>query len=175
MFKKIGNFFRKHLIILLFSTFVVGILAAVSINKTIEYTSTDKFCESCHVHPHVFPSWKLSTHYDNKGGIQVHCVDCHLPPKGQGYLIEKARLGLKDIYGYLTKDSAEFNWEMKSELEHAVKYIPNASCKNCHQNLFPKNLVDAGIAAHLYYENNEKKLDLQCISCHLDVGHYNPN
>ena len=40
--------------------------------------------------------------------------------------------------------------------------------------LFPKNLVDAGIAAHLYYENNEKKLDLQCISCHLTVGHYDP-
>lgn len=32
-----------------------------------------------------------------------------------------------------------------------------------------------GITAHLYYEENEKKLDLQCISCHLDVGHYDPN
>jgi Uncharacterized conserved protein len=175
MFKKLGNFFRKHLLILLFSAFVIGIAATISINKAIEYTSTDEFCASCHVHPHVFPSWKLSAHYDNKSGIQVHCVECHLPPKGKGYLIEKTKLGLKDIYGFLTKDSAEFNWEMKSELEHAVKYIPNESCKHCHQNLYPKNLVDAGIAAHLYYENNEKKLDLQCIGCHLDAGHYNPN
>lgn len=175
MFKKIANFLQKRLLLVLLIAFFTGILVTLIGDRTIEYTSTDQFCASCHVHPHVFDSWKLSSHYDNKGGIKVHCVDCHLPPKGQGYLIEKARLGIKDVYGMLTKDSAEFNWELKSELEHAVKYIPNESCKRCHQNLFPKNLPDAGIAAHLYYENNEKKLDLQCISCHLSVGHYNPN
>lgn len=27
----------------------------------------------------------------------------------------------------------------------------------------------------MYYDENHEKLDLQCISCHLDVGHYNPN
>lgn len=175
MFKKLINYLRNKILLILFISFVIGILLTVFGNKAIEYTSTDEFCASCHVHPHVFASWKLSTHFDNKSGISVHCVECHLPPEGQGYLVEKARLGIKDVWGYLTKDSAEFNWEMKSELEHAVKYVPNASCKHCHQNLFPKNLVDAGIAAHLYYENNEKKLDLQCISCHLDAGHYNPN
>lgn len=87
----------------------------------------------------------------------------------------KAGLGIKDVWGFLTKDSADFRWEMKSELEHAVKYIPNESCKECHQNLFPAGITDDGITAHLYYEENEAKLDLQCISCHLDVGHYNPN
>jgi len=108
MLKKTGDFFRKHLFLLLLCAFAIGILATISGNKAIEYTSTDEFCASCHVHPHVFTSWKLSTHYDNKGGIQVHCVECHLPPKGQGYLLEKTRLGLKDVYGYLFKDSAEF-------------------------------------------------------------------
>jgi formylglycine-generating enzyme required for sulfatase activity len=82
---------------------------------------------------------------------------------------------MKDVWGYLVKDSADFNWELKSELEHAVKYIPNESCKECHRNLFPSGITDDGITAHLYYEENEKKLDLQCISCHLDAGHYNPN
>lgn len=43
------------------------------------------------------------------------------------------------------------------------------------QQLFPSRLSQEGITAHLYYEENEKKLDLQCISCHLDVGHYDPN
>ena len=60
-------------------------------------------------------------------------------------------------------------------MEHAVKYIPNESCKECHQNLFPEGITSDGVTAHLYYEENEKKLDLQCISCHLDAGHYNPN
>jgi formylglycine-generating enzyme required for sulfatase activity len=37
------------------------------------------------------------------------------------------------------------------------------------------DVTDDAIIAHLYYEENEKKLDLRCISCHLDAGHYNPN
>jgi formylglycine-generating enzyme required for sulfatase activity len=131
----------------------------------------------CHVHPHVEDSWKLSKHVNNRSGVTVHCVDCHLPPKHQtvNHYMAKARLGIKDVWSYLTKDSADFNWDMKSELEHAVKYIPNESCKECHRNLFPSGITDDGITAHLYYEENEKKLDLQCISCHLDAGHYNPN
>lgn len=73
------------------------------------------------------------------------------------------------------KRQCRFRLERKSELEHAVKYIPNESCKECHQNLFPEGINQDGITAHLYYDENEKKLDLQCISCHLDAGHYNPD
>ena len=41
--------------------------------------------------------------------------------------------------------------------------------------LVPGRINQDGITAHLYYDENEKKLDLQCISCHLDAGHYNPD
>lgn len=173
MFKKAGDFLRRHLILLLFSSFAIGILATLSINRTIEYTSTDEFCAACHVHPHVFASWKLSTHYDNKGGIQVHCVDCHLPPKGQGYMLEKTRLGLKDVYSFLTKDSAEFNWEAKRTFEQAPHFTFKTSCIKCHANLFPLTLNKEGQDAHLYYSQNEEKLE--CTNCHLNVGHYDPN
>ena len=141
------------------------------------YFSTDDSCAICHVHPHVFDSWKLSTHVNNRSGVKVHCIDCHLPPKNQtvNHYSAKLKLGITDLWGYLTKDSVDFDWDMKSELEYAVKYIPNESCTECHHNLFPVGLNDDGITAHLYYEENEKKLNLQCISCHLDVGHYNPN
>jgi formylglycine-generating enzyme required for sulfatase activity len=131
----------------------------------------------CHVHPHVEASWKLSAHVNNGSGVSVHCVDCHLPPKNHtwDHYAAKLDLGVKDAWGFFTKDSADFDWDMKSELEHAVKYIPNESCKDCHRNLFPQGIESDGITAHLYYEENEKKLDLQCISCHLNAGHYNPN
>ncbi len=173
MLKKIGEFLRKRILLILFFSFFIGILAAILGDKAIEYTSTDEFCASCHVHPHVFPSWKLSTHYDNKGGIQVHCVDCHLPPRGQGYMIQKARLGLKDIYGYLLKDSAEFNWEAKRTVEQAPHFTFKASCIKCHANLFPLKLDKKGQDAHLYYTQNEATLE--CTNCHLNVGHYDPN
>ena len=107
----------------------------------------------------------------------VNCVDCHLPPKDHTWkhYTAKAKLGIRDVWGYLTKDSTDFNWEQKSELEHAVKFVYNESCVKCHQNLFPQGITDEGVTAHMYYEENEKKLNLQCISCHLDAGHHNPN
>ena len=56
-----------------------------------------------------------------------------------------------------------------------MKYIPNESCVKCHQDLFPQGITDEGIIAHLHYDENVEALNLQCISCHLDAGHYNPN
>lgn len=147
------------------------------IYQTSHHFSTDQSCMMCHVHPHVEDSWKLSKHVNNGSGVKTHCVSCHLPPEQDTWkhYSAKARLGMRDVWAYLTKDSADFDWERKSELEQAVTYIPNESCKECHQNLFPEGITNEAITAHLYYEENEKKLDLQCISCHLDAGHYNPN
>ncbi|WP_080903014.1 SUMF1/EgtB/PvdO family nonheme iron enzyme [Parabacteroides sp. Marseille-P3160] len=169
--------FYKRKSFLLFLGVFIGIILVAAVYQTSVYFSTDKSCMMCHVHPHAEDSWRLSSHVNNGSGVKVHCVDCHLPPKNDtwAHYTAKAKLGIKDVWGYLTKDSADFDWEQKSELEHAIRYIPNASCKECHQNLFPEGINNDGVTAHLYYEENEKKLDLQCISCHLDVGHHNPN
>ena len=156
---------------------ILGVIIVISCYQVMVYTSTDDYCMSCHVHPHAEDSWKQSVHMRNKSGTRVHCIDCHLPPKEHtwDYYSTKAWIGLKDLWFYYTKDSADFNWDVKSELEQAVKYIPNKSCKECHYDLLPEGVTDDAIIAHLYYENNEKALDLQCISCHLDAGHFNPN
>ncbi len=157
--------------------FFMGVVTASLIiflsNKAVVATSTDEFCESCHIHPHSTDSWKLSTHYDNKRGIRVHCVDCHLPPKGEGYLPEKVRTGLRDVYGMVFKDPESFNWEAKSEIEYAKNHTFESSCKHCHQNNFPLGLSEEGREAHLYYEQNEE--ELHCINCHITVGHYDPD
>ena len=145
-------------------------------NKALHFTSSDDYCQSCHIHPDADASWKKSTHFYNPSGVRVHCVECHLPPKEDNrYLFLKAKTGLKDMYGFYFKNKASFDWENKRLLEHAVKIVYNESCLKCHQNLFTKGLSTEGGTAHLYYENNAAKLDLQCINCHLDVGHSNPN
>jgi formylglycine-generating enzyme required for sulfatase activity len=156
---------------------IVGISLAIALYQTSVYFSTDQSCMMCHVHPQVENSWKLSKHYNNTSGTKVHCVDCHLPPKNNtwDHYTAKAKLGMRDLWSFITKESIEYDWEKLSEIENAVKYIPNESCKECHHNLFPEKMTDDAITAHLYYEENEKKLNLQCISCHLDAGHYNPN
>jgi len=174
--RKKTNFFKRKSFYLL-SGLAIGIILMVSLYQTSVYFSTDESCMVCHVHPHVEDSWKLSKHMNNGSGTKVHCVDCHLPPKNNtlDHYTAKAKLGMRDVWGYLTKDSTDFDWDRMSELDCAVTYIPNESCKDCHHNLFPEGVTDEAVIAHLYYEENEEKLNLQCISCHLDAGHYNPN
>ena len=173
MLKKVGSFLRKKILLVLFLGLVLGIIFTLLFHKVMDVTSTNKSCEICHVHPHVFESWKMSTHYDTRVGIHVGCVECHLPPKGQGYLPEKMKAFARDAYGYVFKDSADFNWEEKSTLEFAQHHTFQSSCVSCHENLFPLTLTKEGQDAHLYYSQNEDKL--LCINCHLNVGHYDPN
>jgi len=173
---KVKKYSKKSFWLIFIVGIILGMIVVLYGNRVMYRTGTDEYCASCHVHPHSIDSWKRSSHYNNRSGVRVHCIDCHLPPKGNFYHFkEKARTGFKDLWSYWTKDSADFNWEAKRQLEHAVKIVYNESCKHCHINLFPRGLSDDGGRAHLYYEANEKKLNLQCISCHLDVGHFNPN
>ncbi|MDR1981903.1 MAG: NapC/NirT family cytochrome c, partial [Tannerellaceae bacterium] len=130
------SFFRKRYFFLSLGL-LLGAGCVVALYLTSAYFSTDESCMMCHVHPHVENSWKLSKHVNNRSGTKTHCVACHLPPQTDTWkhYTAKAKLGLKDVWGYLTKDSVDFDWDRKSELEYAVTYIPNQSCKECHQNL----------------------------------------
>lgn len=155
---------------------VVGVTTMIGFNKVVKETSTNEYCISCHIHPEADKSWKMSKHVNSRSGVSAGCTDCHLPPPGTAkYYMAKASTGMKDLWSYMTKDSASFNWAERGQLEHAVGYVYNESCLRCHTNLFPSRMNDDGMKAHLYYEENAEKLDLQCISCHLDAGHYDPN
>ena len=136
----------------------------------LEYSSTDEFCEICHVHPHSTMSWKKSGHYKNTAGMIVHCVDCHLPPGGVQYLVQKARLGIRDGWGYLMKDPEEIDWDTKSSLEHAVTFTFEESCRKCHPDLYSVELTPKGVEAHEYYLENVDRI--RCLNCHIDTGHY---
>ena len=167
---------KKLIVLTLISGVLLGCVCMITLSRIMVHTSTDNYCQKCHIHTEADASWKLSSHVNNRSGVTTHCVQCHLPPENTfDYYKVKIGSGLSHLWNYYTKDSADFDWESKSQLENAVKIVYNESCKECHKNLFPSQISDDGITAHLYYEENEKKLNLQCISCHLDVGHYNPN
>ena len=157
--------------------FIVGFIGAlivlISGKAVISYTSSDKYCVSCHIHPMADQSWRLSSHYNNSSGNIIHCSDCHLPPQGHGYLYAKAKHGFKDVYGYFFKDSAAINWQEKKLLEKAKGFVYENSCLRCHQNLFPVSLSINGGNAHLFYLTSKDPLN--CINCHLNVGHYDRN
>jgi sulfatase modifying factor 1 len=150
-----------------------GIVLVLLIRGGNTVTSTDSFCESCHVHPQATSSWIQSTHYATKSGTVVHCVECHLPPGGVAYAAQKTRLGIRDAFGAAVKDRESFDWEERSQLEHAGTYTFRESCLDCHPNLFPVELTDKGEEAHLHYER--RSAELRCLNCHLHVGHYDPD
>ncbi len=171
------NTYRNHTFVkrrtragLIIIGFIIALIFLKSGKAVISYTSSDKYCVSCHIHPLADQSWKLSTHYNNPSGNVVHCVDCHLPPEGHGYLFAKAKHGFKDVYGYLFKDSATINWQGKKLLENAKGFVYEKSCLECHQNLFPAKLSVDGGNAHLFYTTSKEPL--ACINCHLNVGHF---
>ena len=127
-----------------FLIFLIGIVTVFFLPRVLDYSSTNEFCNSCHVHPQATNSWRLSTHYDTQSGIVVDCVECHLPPGGVSYLQAKVVTGLRDVYGTLIKDVSKINWELKSSRDFAAHHVYKASCLNCHTNLFPRTLSKKG-------------------------------
>ena len=155
---------------------VLGFSLLIVFNWLWDKSSKNESCMACHYHTDSDNSWKQSMHYNSKSGVMTDCAACHLPPKGTlDYTAAKIKTGVKDIWSYLTKNKEDINWDAKGELEYAQNIVYNESCEACHVNLYPEGITDEGVTAHLYYDDNKEKLDLQCISCHLDAGHYNPN
>jgi formylglycine-generating enzyme required for sulfatase activity len=166
---------RRNLLFCLLGL-ALGIVLALVGNYFYDRSSTNESCMACHFHPEAADSWKQSYHYNNPSGTKVDCVQCHLPPEGNFAPFKaKAKIGIKDVWSALTKKKEDIDWESKKELEHATRIVYNSSCLECHVNLYPTGISDEGIVAHLYYDENAEKLNLQCISCHLDAGHFNPN
>jgi formylglycine-generating enzyme required for sulfatase activity len=157
--------------------FVFGLALMAGMHYTYAKTSTNEYCMSCHVHTDADAAWKQSMHYSNSSGTVTDCVACHLPPEtmpGRRFMA-KTGMGAKDIFANWFKDKEKINWDAMGELDHAVKTVYNESCVSCHTNLYPEGVSDEAVVAHLYYDEYAAKNNLQCISCHLDAGHYDPN
>jgi len=167
---------RRRVVAVVCVAAAVGMLAMTGVNYAWVNSSKDESCMACHVHPHAEDSWRQSPHYANASGTKVSCAECHLPPPGSPkYVAAKIKIGAKDVFSYIFKDKDKIDWEAKKELAHARRTVYNESCVACHHQLFPDGISDDGVVAHLYWEEHHEKLDMNCIDCHLDAGHFDPN
>ena len=162
---------RKHYLLFIAGGLSV-ILFLLLFNKTVHYTSTNEFCNSCHVHDHAEVSWKLSPHHNTESGVSVNCVDCHLPPEDQTarFLTRKAYHGFKDLYAYLTLEPEEIDWAVKRSNEAAKHFVYEDGCIKCHTNMFPASLNEKGSQQHIKYMRDPE--NSSCLQCHHNVGHY---
>jgi len=155
---------------------VIGFALMITANTFYHKSSKNESCMSCHYHEETDNAWKMSMHYNGNTGVKTDCAACHLPPEGSiDHFVAKAKAGMKDVWSYITKDKEDIDWQIKKELEYAQKIVYNKSCLECHVSLYPQGISDDGLISHLYFDDNKDKYDLQCISCHLNAGHYDPN
>ncbi|MCQ2149707.1 MAG: SUMF1/EgtB/PvdO family nonheme iron enzyme [Bacteroidales bacterium] len=167
---------KKKAITICLAGFAVGLVVTSVLFSIYVKSSGNDSCTSCHYHPDADRSYMLSMHYNSESGVKTDCAACHLPPQGTAKrFFVKVRTGGKDLMSYIFKDKEDIDFERKKELEYATGIVFNESCMECHVNLFPEGISDEAIKAHVYFEDNREALGLQCISCHLDAGHYNPN
>ena len=59
-----------------------AIVCFIVIEAAMKPVSMPAYCGSnCHEMNTAYQTWELSVHGANKFGVQVECIDCHLPPK----------------------------------------------------------------------------------------------
>lgn len=166
---------KEKLLLAVLAGLGLGFIMMIALCSVYTKSSTNDSCTSCHYHPEADMTYKKSVHFNSASGVKTDCAECHLPPKGTSKrFFAKVKTGGKDLVSYVFKKPEDIDFQSKKTLEYAPKIVYNESCSECHVNLFPEGVVDDAIVAHLYYQEHQKELDLQCINCHLDVGHYNP-
>jgi len=157
--------------------FALAAVLVIAFANVDSRTVTNDYCMSCHSHEEADRLWKQSPHHLSKSGVVTDCAACHLPPKEDGlnrYYMIKLKMGAKDLWAKTFKNPEDIDWASKRQQDYAQHIVYNSSCVKCHQNLYPEGISDDGVAAHLHYEENAEKLNLNCVSCHLNAGHYIP-
>ncbi|PLR79461.1 nitrate reductase [Bacillus sp. V3-13] len=142
------KFFAIDKRLLLFIGVFAGIIVSAVTVKTLAYTDSADFCQSCHIMTNVHESFTDSTH------AKLACADCHLPHESKaGKLMYKAKAGMTHVY-YNTIGSSKV-----PDVIHATESsgeVINQNCIDCHESTLDNVSHDAKDS---------------CSSCHQAVPH----
>ncbi|MFW6161290.1 MAG: cytochrome c3 family protein [Planctomycetota bacterium] len=161
---------RRKTIGLLTAGAGLGVLAVAVAAVSIEHSSSDAFCMSCHEMRVVAEQgWMHSAHYQNDGGVVAGCADCHVPPELVPKLWVKTRDGVKDVYVHFLgeSDPQQMDWDDLAVSARAKIY--DSACRKCHQNLTPDGASIATLVAHR--ENQRLEEPKRCLDCHDEEFH----
>jgi len=144
----------------------------------LAWTSTLKFCISCHeMRDNVYAEYKGTLHDKNRTGVQVTCSNCHVP-HDPGTLIVRKMEATFEIWGKLTGviDTKEKFRAHRAELAKRVwtRMLTTNSleCRNCHkpESMDPDKQTEKARARHA----KAKAEGLTCIECHYAIAHDEP-
>lgn len=160
---------------------VVGMLISFTTVVAVKHTSDVNFCGSCHSMKPMAKAYRNSVHGGfGNSGVMATCADCHLPHKSTaGYMIQKVKTGLWDVWVETTHDTSKIDWHEKREERR--NWVYDSSCLHCHENLLlgTRPNKKAFIAHKAYFSkklkvvgHEGKKENAKCVDCHKHVGHY---
>ena len=132
---------------------LVLVLAAVG----MEFSSSPRFCVTCHFMRPYYESWQKSAHN------QVPCIDCHFPP-GLNFELERKFKALVQVVKYVTRQYGTRPWTQ----------VEDSSClrPGCHQTRLLAGKVDfKGVQFdHLPHLTGFRRVTrLRCTSCHSQI------
>lgn len=140
--------------------------------EAVHATSSDEFCANCHSNHSLAAEREKSIHGNNRAGITVNCVDCHIA-QGASHVLSKKMTSLADVFTFMATD--DFNTQewldthRQEEAGSALKYISSfnsGTCKSCHEKI-EQNLPEAmgPLALKVHEYNNAKSAEgqKQCV------------
>lgn len=163
--------FKTSIMLIIFGA-LLGILFSYASVVSYNKMGSKDFCVSCHVMEPMEKSYLMDVHGGKgKYGIEVDCVDCHLPHDTlTNCLISKAKNGAHVIYSQFFKDIHKIDWQEKRQ--HRELFVYDSSCLSCHKNIENTNQSNIeALQAHKEYFSGIS--DKKCVSCHKNVGHKN--
>ncbi|WP_316571023.1 NapC/NirT family cytochrome c [Neobacillus sp. YIM B06451] len=145
MFKKLLAIDKK---ILIFAALFAGIVLSAVTMKTLAYTDSPNFCQSCHIMDSAYGSFTDSTH------STLSCNDCHLPHDNVAKkLVFKGKAGMGHMYfNTLGKDKIPNVLHATEKTEMVVEQ----NCITCHESTLT---------------NIEHDAKESCTTCHRTVPH----
>ncbi len=144
-------------------------LLVLSSGFTLSAGNKSSFCVRCHVMEPFVRSWADSSHGgNNRWGIVVECMDCHLPHDSLArFLLAKIKGGFSLLISNLSIDGTTFDWYSNAK-RHRQHFTHDASCSNCHQRL-----QQFCSQEHEGVRLGQRAEGSTCLGCHPNVGHRN--
>lgn len=125
--------------------------------------SQPKFCASCHEMETPHASWQQSPHFVNKTGVQVTCVECHLPHKDDriSHFVARFVAGGKDLSMHLFG-----RYAAEESRQRVLQTLPSERCVKCHANLASCPSSSAVAIVHATALKDTSDRTHACVTCH---------
>ena len=153
--------------------FLLAVACFLALNAAMDPLSTSEFCgTACHEMKYIHRNWKESYHGSNELGIQVECIECHLPPREKYFthLTAKSIYGIRDLYKHILGE-----YDADQARRKVVEGFSNKNCLHCHNDLLSSPSCPAAKYSHIGSLNYPADPYGNCLKCHPDAGHKNKN